>query len=146
MRSRVAGMFMRSCWAILFALALGAVSTRADRTENAVVCSIVNLLATPERFVGKRVATYGYAVAEFEGTATYLSESDMRRRSTVNAIWLARSDQSPRLAAAHERYAFVEGVFDADRGHADVFGGTIREITEVSVVAPPATGPSQVEH
>lgn len=143
MGSRAASVYARTCCVILIATALGAISTNAQQHETVILCSIVNLLATPERYVGKRVSTYGYVVDEFEGTAIYLSESDMRRRSTVNGIWLARSDRSPRLAAAHEKYAFVEGVFDSDRGHADAFGGAIRDISEVSVIAPPATGPSR---
>jgi hypothetical protein len=126
---------------VVLAALLGS-SAIADDMADVTQCSIVNLLATPERYVGKKIQTYGYVVAEFEGTAIYLSADDMRHRTSVNGIWLATSEDAPGMAAAHERYALVEGTFDSDRGYDASFGGSLRDITRISSNATPENHPA----
>jgi hypothetical protein len=58
--------------------------------ENAHVedVSLVSLIANPQRYDGKRVRTYGFAVFKFEEQALYLSEADAAHVMTLNATWI----------------------------------------------------------
>ena len=138
----------RRNWAAIGLLGLFAMVATRDVVAGAdeeipIDCSIINLVATPERYAGKRIRTYGYVVAEFEGTAIYLSADDMRNRTSVNGIWLAISETGPGMAAAHGRHSLLEGTFDTGRGYDDAFGGTIRKITRISPGAVSAETPAR---
>ena len=127
----------RRNWTVIWLLALCAIVATRDVVasadeESPIDCSIINLLATPERYAGKQIRTYGYVVAEFEDTAIYFSADDMRNRTSVNGIWLAIAETAPGMTAAHGRLSILEGTFDKGRGYADAFGGTLRHITRIS--------------
>jgi hypothetical protein len=94
--------------------------------------SIIELLASPERFRGQLVRLIGFVTLESEGTAVYLHEEDYMRTITRNAVWLdvARSD-SPRLA--RPAYAIIEGQFDpARQGHMGMFSGTLTRVSRIT--------------
>lgn len=50
----------------------------------AIAASIINLVATPERYDGKTIQIYGYLDLEFESTAIYLDQ----KSSPNEGIWL----------------------------------------------------------
>jgi hypothetical protein len=50
--------------------------------------SIVQLIANPERYDGKRVQFIGFLRIEFEGTAVYLHREDYEWGIGKNALWI----------------------------------------------------------
>jgi hypothetical protein len=93
--------------------------------------SIVQLIATPEKYDGKVVLVGGFLRLEFEGDAIYLHEDDYRHGIYANALWVnvdAKTAENSDKLNLH--YAFVEGTFDASRhGHGGLFTGTMNKIT-----------------
>jgi hypothetical protein len=103
----------------------------AQKTGMAQAVSIVQLIATPEKYNGQGVLVGGFLRLEFEGNAIYLHEDDYRHRIYANALWVnldaKTAENSDKL---NLRYAFIEGTFDASRhGHGGLFAGTINNIT-----------------
>jgi hypothetical protein len=114
-----------------------ATSARADDARGSAV-SLIQLIADPASFDGKRVTVTGYVVLEAENTAVYLQESDARYGITRNAVWLQTPvpDELGR-ARFHGRYVRIDGTFNARRrGHFEMFGGSIERIGLFDVVEP----------
>lgn len=112
-------------------------SARADDARGTVV-SLIQLIADPTSFDGKRVTVTGYVVLESENTAVYLQETDARYGITRNAVWLEMPvpDELGR-AQFHGRYVRIDGTFSARRrGHLELFGGSIERIGRLDVVEP----------
>lgn len=129
---------MRAPWLTPFALFVFGWSTCAAASfllpnEDSEGVSIVNLIAAPSDFDGKRVRVVGFLALEFEGTALYLHEEDCRRRITRNGVWLALPRQVPEAhLELRGRYVLVEGTFSAGRkGHGGMASGSIGEITRL---------------
>ncbi|MEA3189262.1 MAG: hypothetical protein QOD99_3092 [Chthoniobacter sp.] len=106
--------------------------------------SLIQLLATPEKFNGKRVRVSGYLRVEFEGNALYLSKDAADNIISEHALWTDYAEhpslepatrpkgKQPKLADFDARFVLIEGTFDATRrGHMGEFSGTIRDITRV---------------
>jgi hypothetical protein len=146
---------MKRAGRILLLLAgLGALSAAAENPVEKVIASrcveadaagacvvygvsLVELIANPERFQGRRVSVRGYVRLEFEGNAVYLSKESYESRSTRDALWLDAPAQSP-LAKPGTKwgpgYASVLGRFDAfQRGHLGMYSGTITETTRITL-------------
>ena len=106
------------CCAVVAMVTLAVGAALADDVN---VCSLVNLIATPERYSGKKIRTYGFATMEFEGHAIFLSKADADHNVLVNSIWLDLTSTSKTiedLSHLDGAYVIVEGVFDsANRGH-----------------------------
>src|SRR5437016_4662724 len=49
--------------------------------------SLINLIATPEKYDGKLIQVQGVCAFEFEGEALYLTRDDWKYGSTRNAVW-----------------------------------------------------------
>jgi hypothetical protein len=91
--------------------------------------SVIELVANPHLFDGKRVRTIGYIHFEFEGNGLYLHKEDYVRSIHANGLWVNLA-QGVRSADCQDRYALVEGMFRArDRGHMGLWSGAISEIT-----------------
>ena len=91
--------------------------------------SIVELIATPEVFDGKRVRTVGYVHLEFEGNGLYLHKEDHTHSLYRNGLWVSLVKEVSRTDC-QDRYVLVEGTFRAgDRGHLGLWSGSIKEIT-----------------
>lgn len=87
--------------------------------------SLINLIATPKQYDGRRVAVKGYIHLEFEGSGLYLHEDDYRHTAYENAIWvnLLKSGESKECQDA---YVTVFGIFRAEeRGHMGLWSGSI---------------------
>jgi hypothetical protein len=93
--------------------------------------SIINLIATPEKYHDEKVIIKGYAVLEFEGDAIYLSKEDAEYGITRNALYLdVDAEQLRNYQKDSQGYVLVEGKFDANsHGHLALFSGVIKEIT-----------------
>ncbi len=126
-----------SFWApILVAAALGASakpSLAGDSHQDELIrCSIINLLASPESYDGKRIQVIGYARIRFEGNALFLSEEAAEHEVVENSVWLDFSGWSgdrKALAERGNRYAIVVGTFSqSETGH---LGGWFGGITGI---------------
>jgi hypothetical protein len=109
-----------------------------------VAVSLLELIATPERFKGRWVRLMGFAVLEFEGNAVYLHEEDYLHSLTRNAVWLDLKGSAVAQPNG-PAYAIVEGRFDPDvHGHLDLFAAGLVQVQRLSPWAgggrPKATG------
>ena len=105
-------------------------SVRQNRPE---YVSIIQLIATPEKYDGMLVRVTGVGNLEFEGNAIYLNKEDLAYR-THNAVWLDfQSNTTVSYEEAKDfngKYVIVEGVFDKNNtGHMGDFHGAITDIT-----------------
>lgn len=113
--------------------------------------SLVNLIATPERFDGKHVAVRGWAIVEFERTALCLTIPNI---ASKDCVWLDLSDTSITQSATandeklnywrkfHRKAVFVIGKFDmAEQGHLGAFSGSLREIQNIKLIDSRSAGP-----
>jgi hypothetical protein len=109
------------------------VDARGSCTSYSV--SIIQLIARPEQFDGRRVRLIGYLWLEFEGNAIYLAEADQKHGLTKNGLWVgfARGTLEPgRAYSGH--YVLIEGTFRAgSHGHMGLWSGTIENITRATV-------------
>jgi hypothetical protein len=94
-------------------------------------CSMVSLLADPERYDGKRVPTEGVATIGFEASAIYLSKEDARHHVLSNGIGIALpEDPTPRNDFRHleGKYVLGEGRFHQPHPLESGWRGFITEI------------------
>lgn len=105
--------------------------------------SLVQLLATPERYNGKQVLVTGYLHLQFEDTALYFSKEDAQYGS--NALWVGFANDvkletvgNPsqrkrlKLSSFDSRHVMVQGVFDSSmKGHLGGFPGGITNISRI---------------
>lgn len=98
----------------------------------AIDVSMVQLLATPEKYDGKLVRVIGVGNLEFEGNFLSISKED-HAYGAGNSIWVELGDRAISYEEAKEyngKYVIVEGFFDKDdRGHFDMFCGSIKDIS-----------------
>jgi hypothetical protein len=98
-----------------------------------IAVSLIQLIANPTAFDGKRVLVKGYVTLEFEKQAIWLSELDAKHIITRNSIWLdVENPVYANRAKIHTRYALVVGTFNAGRrGHLGLSAGAIENITRL---------------
>ena len=90
--------------------------------------SMVQLIATPERFHGKRVRFTGFVHFEFEGNGIFLHKEDHDQGIFNDGLWIER----PAGSTPNDVYVLVEGAFRADdRGHMGLFSGTLADVTRM---------------
>jgi len=93
--------------------------------------SLINLIATPEKFGGRRIRVIGYLHLEFEGNALYLDQQSFSLAITKNSVWiyLPERETKAKQQSVSDKYALVQGRFDArDRGHMEMCAGAIGSI------------------
>jgi hypothetical protein len=95
--------------------------------------SILQLIATPERYDGKRVAFEGFLHLEFEGNAIFLSQNDYIHRISKNSIWVVRNAVlNAKYTRINSHYVMIAGTFDAaNKGHMSSSSGALKDITAV---------------
>jgi hypothetical protein len=119
-------------FAALLIFAGSASPTPAVAGEAPQNVSIVQLLATPEKFNGKFVRVIGFLCLEFEGDAVYLHREDFVHGLTQNALWVDVPEKRDEALSQH--YVLLEGTFDAtSHGHMDLFGRAIKNITRMTL-------------
>lgn len=55
--------------------------------------SIIDLIANPDLFDGKRIRTFGYIHFEFEGNGIYLHQEDYARSLYLNGLWVTLAEK-----------------------------------------------------
>ena len=99
--------------------------------------SMVQLLATPEKFDGRPVHVVGYARFISGEGAVYLSDSDGMRQIDKNALALVVTDRQmqKRESRLDRQYVFVEGIFHADnKGRQELYSGTIDAVSRLELL------------
>lgn len=127
----------------ILALLTGSLILTVSAQQNV---SFVSLLATPEKYDGKKVRVSGVLHFQFEDSALYFHKDDADYLHLANGIWISYAEKrvlDPRckkdfVAFGSKadyfdgRYVSVEGTFNMkQRGHLSAFAGTIEEVTLV---------------
>jgi hypothetical protein len=129
---------------IVAALSVAALSSvtiggrAAEAAEMAEDVSMVQLIATPEKFDGKFVRVFGFLNLAFEGDSLYLHREDVLQNLVRNGVWVDRTEAMTRdEKKLNGHYVLIEAVFDAQsHGHMGLFGGTLRNITRIETWPP----------
>jgi hypothetical protein len=138
----MATLSIRSCLTA-FVLAATLLLPPSASAQDPVFTSMVQLLAHPKKYHGKRVDVFGYLHVKFEGNAIYLSKTDADYINPKHAFWTQyrqgvtlRASNRKKGASLSEfdcKYVSIQGVFDStDFGHMGLFAGAIRDISHVS--------------
>ena len=109
----------------------GKMSNKVNYTP-VIDCSLVNLIATPQKYHNQKVRVVGFAVKEFEEQALYLSEIDAREHISQNGVWLSLEDATVKTLKPkmlNRKYVIVMGIFDMNMyGHGALNAGGIKQI------------------
>jgi hypothetical protein len=120
------------------------INTPSDTTikKNQVVryfdedVSLINVIATPEKYKGRKIRVIGYLNLEFEGNGIYLHKDDYENGIAKNGLWVEMSRDSiqlPQIKKCIENYVLIEGTFDLSKGHMGAFSGSIKNITRLEI-------------
>lgn len=107
--------------------------SRCEQVDRSGACSIygvsiVELIANPRTYDGKRVRVTGWLHLEFEGNGIYLHRDDEVYGLSRNGLWVNFA-QPNSAASCAQGYALIEGTFDAGSdGHMGQWSGTIDAI------------------
>jgi len=86
----------------------------ATEPEKVEFCSMINLIATPEKYDGKRIRTQGFAQIGLKSGAIYLSSEDEKHQVGINGIQLVLEGpvRSEHLKERTDlKWVLVEGVY-----------------------------------
>jgi len=92
--------------------------------------SLIQLIASPEKYEGKLVAITGFVHLEFEGNGIYLHKDDYQYGLHKNGLWLNSNGCKSRDGKKFsEGYAYVIGRFTSTRhGHMGLWSGEIQDV------------------
>jgi hypothetical protein len=102
--------------------------------------SLLQLIAQPEKFEGKRVRFIGFVRIEFEGNAIYLHREDFDHGITKNGLWVALPADMTKQQQdeVNMHYVICVGVFTAKwQGHMGLFSGEIRNVRRLQLWSDP---------
>ena len=99
---------------------------------------MIELIANPEKFDGKRVFVSGFVRFEFEGNALYLHEEDYQGNLWKNGIALGvTSEQQKQYADCESKNCDVIGTFYAVKsGYSSLWSGYLINITTMKFLTP----------
>jgi hypothetical protein len=99
----------------------------ASEPENV---SLIQLIATPEKYEGKQIRVVGALWFEFEEQALYLHTEDRKLLRTENAVWLKIPPTlKAKARALSDGFALVEGRFSSlNEGHFEGFAGSVDDV------------------
>jgi hypothetical protein len=97
--------------------------------------SIINLIATPEKYHGKKIQIIGYLHLEFEGDAIFLNKDDCLHTITTNGLWVNFSEKLSKetnLQDYNDNYVIILGTFNQDsKGHMGLWNATMDNIVRL---------------
>jgi len=92
--------------------------------------TIIQLLARPEVFDGKRVIVRGFVHWEFESSGIYIRREDHDSGLTHNALWIEFAEDAAQIGTCQDAYVTLEGIFRArEYGHRGIWSGTISDVS-----------------
>ncbi len=116
--------------------------------------SVINLIATPEKYNNKYIQVEGYVHIKFEDMALYLSKESADYLNGQNAIWLDFNKDFLKIEPQNYtnlwnfdcKYVLIEGVFDKnDSGHMSSFAGSINNVRRIKVMTRWYNGKRELE-
>jgi len=127
-------------------LVSGGLWAQSDGPQAASWVSLIQLIATPDRFEGKLVRLAGFAHFEFEGNALYFHREDYESSLLTNGVRLDVGWPVPdNYQGLSDMYVIVEGRFSSrGRGPLAKYAGEISEITRLERLPPRAEIDDQV--
>ncbi|MDO3696026.1 hypothetical protein QVZ41_14330 [Wenyingzhuangia sp. chi5] len=97
--------------------------------------SIINLIASPEKYHNKKIQVIGYLNIEFEGNGIYLHKEDYDNGIEKNGLWVSftkKTWEKLKKKKINKTYVIIEGTFNMeDKGHMGLFSGEIEKITRI---------------
>ncbi len=104
------------------------------------IVSIVELLANPDKYDGKRVLVEGFFRNAFEDTGIYLNRESAEYGVSANAVWVDTSDT--RIGDEKEaklrdgmydgKYVAIEAYYNkSELGHLSAFQGELQHIVRI---------------
>ena len=123
---------------VLFAVYAGGLQERKSYStyfddSDALDVSLVQLIANPSLYHGKRVRVIGVSNVENTLHAVYMSDADWKYLIHKNGLWLDIPKDSAFLERVQEyngQYVVIEGMFDMNHaGQFNMWGGMIHQIT-----------------
>lgn len=112
----------------------------AASSDPGTFVSMINLIATPEKFHGKLIYVRGYFHAEFENMSLCLQT---RALSPKDCVWVETYDDNEgrplldpksarKLAACNHKVVAIRGIFNQQNtGHMGLYAGAIDPIREI---------------
>jgi hypothetical protein len=92
--------------------------------------SLLQLIATPERFHRKRVRVIGFLHQEYEGNGLYLHKEDYVQGMTRNGVWINVTECGTSVKPVNDQYVIVEAEFNADKkGRHSMWSASINHVT-----------------
>jgi len=92
---------------------------KMTNAQSPINATLVQLIATPERFDGKLIRVIGFLTLAFEGDALYFHREDYEHAICGNGIWVEVTPEITEQAhTLNLNYVLLEGVFSlSNRGH-----------------------------
>ena len=132
----------RHVFFVLVILSLVSVCSPEANTPLAIptVVSVIQLIATPEKYDGKLVSVIGFLRLEHEGYLLYLSKQDYDNVVLADALWVdATEDMGRRRGQLELRYVKIVGTFRAGHEKRNLFSpGGITDIQNGQFWSDPA--------
>ncbi len=105
------------------------------QAQEPINVTLVQLIASPEKFDGRLIRVIGFLRLEFEGDVLYLHREDYENAILGDGVWV---DTTPAImkqkTTLNMNYVLLEGVFSSgDRGHMGMWSGTIKQIRRVQL-------------
>jgi len=122
---------------LLIAISCFDIRTSAQTKEKdvAVFPSMIQLLATPDKFDGKNIVVFGFMDFDTEADLLFTSKDDYDNVILANALWIEASEEMYKAKALlNLKYVRIQGIFSAKpRGR---FGSYVGAITKVGDCTP----------
>ena len=101
-----------------------------EKSGDDIYCvSLINLIASPEKFDGKRVSVSGIMCMQYEETVLYLSYDDYDNMVTKNSIWIDIDSENAELDKVP---VIIEGTYHkVNDGFINMCSGSISDITRI---------------
>ncbi len=114
-------------------LLLAALSGAACAAAEIRTVSMIQLLATPEKFHKQKIRVSGFMALAFEGNHLSPNREDYENRLFGNSVWLhLSSEQLQQWESRSRGYFLLEGTYNArSRGHMSAFNGSIEKLTRI---------------
>lgn len=126
---------------MVLALAFSATCySQASKTIAPVTVSIIQLIATPERFDGKLVSVTGFLRLEHEAYLLYLNKNDYENVLIENALWVDATEEMGKDKKNLElKYVRIIGTFRSGHEKRNLYSpGGITEIQQCQFWSDPS--------
>jgi hypothetical protein len=125
---------------VMLLLACVCSSETATAPASPSVVSVIQLIATPEKFDGKLISVIGFLRLEHEGYLLYLGKEDYDNVVLANALWVDATEEMGQNRVKLElKYVKIVGTFRARHEKRNLFSpGGITDIKNCQFWSDPA--------